>query len=146
MKDHDLFGWTDKGDRLNKAVQIFIGAMAALVIGAMLAAFAFPPKAHAEGSVVSDACTLRWQAPTTGGPVEGYRVYVGTTAATKTRRADVPGTSVACGALSPAITAGQQYVHVTAYNVVGESGASTSTPFVVVTTAPGVPTAVQVLP
>lgn len=90
--------------------------------------------ARAEGPVIG-SCSLTWDAST--GHVDGYRVYVGTSPTNKAQAAETVSTSIPCSALN--LTEGQNYAHVTAYNVAGESGASDTVPFVLVTTPPGVP-------
>lgn len=97
--------------------------------------------AMAEGPTVAD-CRLAWGAPTSGGPVEGYRVYVGPTADSKTARFETSTTSADCSDLG--LTEGQQYAHVTAFNAAGESGGTNTVPFFVVTQPPGAPTDLQV--
>lgn len=82
--------------------------------------------AKAEGISVGMSCTANWN-PSSG--ATGYRVYVGSTATLKTQKAQVTTTSVQCSALG--LTVGQHYMHVTAFNAAGESGASATLPFVV---------------
>lgn len=101
--------------------------------------FIFAGKAMADGPSVGISCSARWTA--TAGAT-GYRVYVGSTATNKTQRAQVTTTSVQCSDLN--LSAGQQYIHVTAFNVAGESVASNTLPFVLVT-VPAAPVGLELV-
>ena len=98
--------------------------------------------AKGDGVTTSADCTLSWDAPT--GPVDGYRVFVGSTATAKTQRVQVTATTVPCSSLN--LTAGQNYAHVVAFNVAGASPASTTVPFVLVLSPPAAPVNLRVLP
>lgn len=115
-------------------------AIGVCFVGVLL--FGVAETVRAEGTITGANCTLRWAAGAGGGPVEGYRVFVGSSAGLKTQRAEVTGTSVPCSALN--LTEGQWYVHIAAFNVAGASGASATVPFVLVLTAPSIPVNVTV--
>lgn len=126
---------------MTRIARLFLALFVAALVGLILAIGAGIKSAHAEGVITGPDCSARWTAPS--GTVQGYRIYVGATATTKTQRAHVASTSVQCSALN--LVAGQHYVHVTAYNAAGESGASNTLPFVLVTAAPGVPTGLELV-
>lgn len=97
--------------------------------------------AHAE-TWVSLNCKITWNAPTTGGEVQGYRVYLQAPDTTATTTDVGLATTALCTSLN--VTAGRWQVWVTAYNPVGESEASAVVPFVVHDSAPGSPSGVGV--
>lgn len=91
---------------------------------------------------VSLACKLSWQAPTTGGEVQGYWVYI-EPAGGQAVKANVGNvTEVTCKKLG--ILEGTYKAWVTAYNPVGESEASNIVPFVLIVSAPAPPNGVGV--
>lgn len=103
---------------------------------ALLLSTVFASTAYAEGVSVGPNCALTWDAPADG-PVDGYKVFVGPTETTKTERASVTDTRVSCADL--ALLGEQQHAHVVAYNIAGDSEASTNLPFVLVSAPPGAP-------
>ncbi len=115
-----------------------------VVFAVALALAAWSTGAQAEGIVVGPDCTITIAPPTTGGPVEGYRLYYGGVPGARTLNVDVgANTQPTCGANG--IPEGQIYMVVRPYNVVGEAADSAELPFVLVQTAPG-PASLQVAP
>lgn len=104
------------------------------------------PLAVADGATVGADCTISWTPGTTGGPASTFNIYIGTSATNKVKVGNTPATSIACSALTPPPGAGQNYVDVTGVNVAGEGAHSTTIPFVVVTSVPGAPGGVTVVP
>lgn len=91
------------------------------------------------GYLDPDKEVLTWDEPTTGGPVEGYRLYWGPeTGLYSTHSVDITGTRIPMSSLGLAQGL-RVYMVCRAYNSVGESGDSNEITFIPLS-VPGVPT------
>ncbi len=104
--------------------------------------FFMPREAHAQ-TYVSPDCRFTWNAPTTGGPVQGYMLYLEQASPYVLQNFDA-GMNLQYDCAQANLTSGSWTAWVTAYNAVGESAPSNSVPFVLVVSAPGSPGGVSV--
>lgn len=92
---------------------------------------------------VSPDCRFTWNAPTTGGPVQGYMIYLEQQTPYVLQNFDA-GMNLQYDCAQANLTRGSWKAWITAYNVVGESAPSNSINFTLLVSAPGSPTGVSV--
>jgi hypothetical protein len=92
--------------------------------------------------------TLSWSKPTTGGAVQGYNIYEGTSSGGEVLTAPVNGNVLVTGTSTTVSTSGTgtYYFEVTAVNAVGQSPASNEASAAAATVAPSAPTGLTAMP